>query len=186
MAVVVNDSLDLAFSLQVSDGHTSERSVDLHSVNKSRLRDHLESGHFLENSIISGLVQDDHVDCLVLDLSLRPFLLLGVLCRSRGLSRREQHCQHIFQLSPFSPIDAHNSSFPRVGKYKRSVCCPVISYHLRGTHFGGILVGVDSKTQEARASQSARPSTKAPSRGHRSQNKAGDLSRPRKSLLFLT
>lgn len=90
MAMVVDDSLDLTFSFQVSNGNTSEGSVDLHSVNQSRLRNHLESRNFFEDSIICGLIQDYHILGLVLDLSFRPFLLLGILCCSRGLSREER------------------------------------------------------------------------------------------------
>lgn len=61
LTVVVDDALDLALALQVADGDTGERAVDLHTVNQRRLRDHLEGGHLLEDAVVGGAVEDNHV-----------------------------------------------------------------------------------------------------------------------------
>jgi hypothetical protein len=65
---VVNHGLDEALTLEVLDGDTGERSVDLHAVNEDRLRDELEGGDLLHDAVESGLVADDGVVGLVLDL----------------------------------------------------------------------------------------------------------------------
>ena len=61
LAVVVNETLDLALALEVADGNTGERAVDLHTVNQGRLRNHLEGGHLLEDTVVGGAVKDNHV-----------------------------------------------------------------------------------------------------------------------------
>ena len=61
LAVVVDDPLDLAVTLEVPDGDTGERAVDLQSVNKGRLGDHLKGGHLLENPVVGRSVKVDHV-----------------------------------------------------------------------------------------------------------------------------
>lgn len=68
--MVVDEALDLTLTLEVADGDTGERAVDLHTVNERRLRDHLEGGHLLEDAVVGGLVEDDHVlGLLVVDCS---------------------------------------------------------------------------------------------------------------------
>lgn len=61
LTVVVHDPLDRALTLQVLHGHTSQRSVDLHSVNEHRLRDHLVGGYLLQDLVVGGLVENDQV-----------------------------------------------------------------------------------------------------------------------------
>lgn len=65
--MVMDDSLDLAVLLEVSNGTSRERAVDLHSVNQRRLRDHLEGGDLLEDLVVGWLVQDDGILCLHTD-----------------------------------------------------------------------------------------------------------------------
>lgn len=65
LTVVVDDPLDLTVPLKVLNGDTCERTVDLHSVDEDRLRDHLVGWHLLENSVVGWLVKDDEVLCLV-------------------------------------------------------------------------------------------------------------------------
>lgn len=57
----MNQPLNLTLALQVTNSNPSERTVNLHPVNQSRLRNHLESRHLLKDSIVSGTVEDDHV-----------------------------------------------------------------------------------------------------------------------------
>lgn len=64
----MNHGLDEALTLEVLDGDTGERSVDLHAVDEDRLRDELEGGDLLHDAVESGLVADDGVVGLVLDL----------------------------------------------------------------------------------------------------------------------
>ncbi len=61
LTVVVDDALDLAITLKVADGNTGERTTDLHTVDQGRLRDHLEGGHLLEDTVVGRLVKDEHV-----------------------------------------------------------------------------------------------------------------------------
>lgn len=64
LSVMVYDLFYETVPLEVLDGDTCEGSVDLHSVDEDRLRDHLESGDLLEDLVVGGLVQDNHVLCL--------------------------------------------------------------------------------------------------------------------------
>jgi len=84
----VHDPLDSALLLEMPDGYSSKAPVDLQPFNQDRLRDELEGGHFFQDTIVDGLVEDNGVDCLVLDLSLGPLLLLCgfASARGRGLS----------------------------------------------------------------------------------------------------
>ena len=59
--MVVHQSLDLSLSLKVLDGNSGKRTVDLHSVNQRRLRDHLEGGDLLKDSVVGRSVKNNHV-----------------------------------------------------------------------------------------------------------------------------
>jgi len=84
---VVHDPLDGALLLEMPDGHSGETAIDLQSLNQDRLRDKLEGRNFFQDTVVDGLVKDDGVDCLVLDLSLGPLLLLcGFSARGSRLS----------------------------------------------------------------------------------------------------
>ena len=72
----MNNPLDLTLLLQVSYGNTRQRAVDFQSLDEDGLGDETEGGHFLEDTVVQGLVKSDSVLGLVLDLSLRPLLLL--------------------------------------------------------------------------------------------------------------
>lgn len=78
LLAVGNDGLDDSLGLKVSEGTAGKRSSDLQSVNEDRDADHLVSGSLLEDSVVQWLVKDDVVLGLILDLSLRPLLLLGL------------------------------------------------------------------------------------------------------------
>lgn len=59
--MVVDDTLDLALTLKVADGHTRERAVDLETVNEDAGRDHLERRHLLHHTLVEDLVKVDVV-----------------------------------------------------------------------------------------------------------------------------
>ena len=73
---MVDNTLDLALLLQVSDGNSRQRTVHFQPLDEDRLADEFEGGHFLENTVIGWLVEGDGVLCLVFYFSLRPLLLL--------------------------------------------------------------------------------------------------------------
>jgi hypothetical protein len=80
----VHDPLNGALLLEMPDGYPGKTTVDLQPLNQDRLRDELEGWNFFQNTVVDGLVEDDGVDCLVLDLSLGPFLLLCGFTATRG------------------------------------------------------------------------------------------------------
>jgi len=88
LRAVVHDPLNGALLLEMPDSHPGKTAVDLQPLNQDRLRDELEGRNFLQNTIVDGLVEDNGMDCFVLDLSLGPFLLLCgfTATRCRGLS----------------------------------------------------------------------------------------------------
>lgn len=61
LTVVVYDTLDGTLSFQVADGDTSDGAVDLEAVDQGRLGDHLESGNFLQDTVVHGLIEVDNV-----------------------------------------------------------------------------------------------------------------------------
>jgi len=79
----VDDGLDLTILLQVTDGNTGQASVDFETLDENALADELEGGYLLDDALKQGLVEDDGVLGLILDLSLRPLLLLGGLSLPR-------------------------------------------------------------------------------------------------------
>ena len=72
----MNDTLDLALLLQVSDSNSGKTAVNFQPLNEGRLRDHTEGWNFLNDTVVEGLVKGNGVLGLILDLSLGPFLLL--------------------------------------------------------------------------------------------------------------
>ena len=81
---MVHDPLDGALLLKMPDGHPGKTAVDLQPLNQDRLRDELEGWNFFQDTVVDGLVEDDGVDGLVLDLSLGPLLLLCGFAAARG------------------------------------------------------------------------------------------------------
>ena len=71
---MARDDLDQVLVFQFSEGSTGERAVDAETVNQDGGGNELVGGHFLEQLVISGLVEDNGVVGLVLDLSLAPLL----------------------------------------------------------------------------------------------------------------
>lgn len=74
--MVVDNALYRALLLKVPDCNPRKTAVDLEPLDEDTLGDESEGWHLLEDTIICGLVKGDCVLCLVLDLSLRPLLLL--------------------------------------------------------------------------------------------------------------
>lgn len=77
LSMMVDDSLDRTLLLEVSDRNPSEATIDLESFDEDTLRNESEGWRFLEDTIISGLIESDGVLRLVFNLALRPLLLLG-------------------------------------------------------------------------------------------------------------
>lgn len=63
-SLVVDDPLDRTVTLKVLDSNTSQRAIDLHTVDQGALADHLEGGDLLEDLVVGGAVEDDGVDGL--------------------------------------------------------------------------------------------------------------------------
>ena len=84
LPAVVDNPLDLALLLQVSDSNPRQRAVDLEPLNEDALRDEAERRDFLHDAVVQGLVQRNGVLGLVLDLALGPLLLLCRLAAARG------------------------------------------------------------------------------------------------------
>ena len=82
-----DDRLDHALLLEVGQALTSERTVDLHSVDEGGDGDETVRLHILVELLGSGLVEDDGVLGLVLDLSLGPEVACEFQCRRRRLAR---------------------------------------------------------------------------------------------------
>ena len=74
---MVHDAFDQAFLLQVSDGDTCQAPIDLQSFNENALTDEAPCWHFLHYTVVGWFIADDRVLGLVLDLALRPLLLLS-------------------------------------------------------------------------------------------------------------
>lgn len=83
----MHDPLDGAFLLEMPDSYPGETAVDLQPLNQDRLRDELEGRDFFQDTVVDGFVEDNSMDCLVLNLSLGPLLLLcGFSARGSRLS----------------------------------------------------------------------------------------------------
>jgi hypothetical protein len=70
------DPLNLPFLLQMPDGDTRKRATNLEALDKDRLGDELEGWDLLHDAVVGRLVEGNGVLCLILDLALRPLLLL--------------------------------------------------------------------------------------------------------------
>lgn len=81
---MVHNPLDQALLLQMSDRNPRQRAVDLEPLNEDALGDEPEGGHFLDDTVVQGLVERNSVLGLVLDLALGPLLLLCCLSTARG------------------------------------------------------------------------------------------------------
>ena len=81
---MVHDPLDLALLLQVPDSNPRQGAVDLQPLDEDGLADEAEGGDLLQDTVVGGLVEDDGVLRLVLDLALGPLLLLCGLAAAGG------------------------------------------------------------------------------------------------------
>ena len=90
---MVHDPLDLPLLLQVPDRYPGQAPVHFQTFDEDGLADEAEGRDFFEDTIVCGLVEDDGVLCLILDLALGPLLLLcglaaagcSLCCLSLGL-----------------------------------------------------------------------------------------------------
>jgi len=80
----VHDPLDGPLLFEMPDGHPGKAAVDLQPLNQDRLRDELEGRNFFQNTVVDSFVEDNGMNCLVLDLSFGPFLLLCGFAATRG------------------------------------------------------------------------------------------------------
>lgn len=82
---------------ELADGSAGKGAVDAETVNENRGGDELVGGNLLHQLVVGGLVEDDGVVGLILNLSLGPLLLifrdkqmetcvsfLLVICRREG------------------------------------------------------------------------------------------------------
>lgn len=76
LCAVVHDPLDLAVLLEVADRDARQRAADLQALDEDALGDEAERRDLLDDPVERGLVERDGVLGLVLDLALRPLLLL--------------------------------------------------------------------------------------------------------------
>ena len=83
LVAVVHDPLDLTLLLQVPDCYPRQGAVDFQPLDEDGLADEAEGGDLLQDTVVGGLVEDDGVLRLVLDLALGPLLLLGSLAAAR-------------------------------------------------------------------------------------------------------
>lgn len=81
--------LDHALLLEVGDALAGERAVDLHTVDEGSDGDEAVGLDILVELLRGGLVEQDGVLGLVLDLALRPLLLLLLASSSGCLSSRK-------------------------------------------------------------------------------------------------
>lgn len=80
----MHDPLNGPLLFEMPDGHPGKAAVNLQPLNQDRLRDEFEGWNFFENTVVDGLVEDNGMDCLVLDLSFGPFLLFCGFTATRG------------------------------------------------------------------------------------------------------
>lgn len=80
---MVHNALDVTLLLQVSDRHTGKTAVDFQPLNEDGLADEAEGGDLLDDTVEGRLIERDGMDSFVLDLSLRPLLLLRRLSSAR-------------------------------------------------------------------------------------------------------
>lgn len=76
LVAMMNNALDLALLLQMPDSYSRQTAVDLEPLDEDTLADESEGRDLLHDAVVGGLVKNDSMLCLVLDLALRPFLLL--------------------------------------------------------------------------------------------------------------
>ena len=73
---VMHNPLNGSFLLKMANSLAGQTTANFETFDKNTLTDEFESGDFFEDTVVGGLVKRDRVLGLVLDLSLRPLLLL--------------------------------------------------------------------------------------------------------------
>jgi hypothetical protein len=74
---MVDDPFDLTLILQMPDSNPRKTAIDFKPLNEDTLADELEAWDFLQNTVVGRFIERNSVHRLILDLSLRPLLLLG-------------------------------------------------------------------------------------------------------------
>lgn len=148
---MVYDLLDLSLLCKVPDGHSCQRATDLQSLDQDRLGNELEGGDLLHDTVIGGweresmsasnkryagcartLVKSNRMLRLILDLALRPLLLLGGFATAGGrcgFGFRLHHQKSVF-VHPRSSKSIrlsvrrllHNSHPAHVTNHSRAIC----------------------------------------------------------------
>lgn len=72
----MHNPLDVSLLLHMSDSNASQAAIDLETFDENALADEFEGGDFLHDTVEGDFVESDSVLSLILDLSLRPLLLL--------------------------------------------------------------------------------------------------------------
>lgn len=94
---MVSDQLDESLLVQITQSPLGQGATDLQTLRDNGGCDQFAGGHFLQQLLVGGLVEQHLVVQLVADLSLGPLLLLGLatassllllLCLLRLLGRR--------------------------------------------------------------------------------------------------
>jgi len=88
LTVVVNDSLDGALFLEMTDGDPCKRAIDTEALDQDGLRNETECWNFFKYAVVRRLVESNGVLGLIFDLALRPLLLLGGFSASGRRRRR--------------------------------------------------------------------------------------------------
>lgn len=91
---VCGDRLDHALLLEVTDALASQRTVDLHAVDENGDGNEAVRLDILVELIGGALVENDGVLGLILDLALRPLLLLLLSSSSRRLHQENRLLVH--------------------------------------------------------------------------------------------
>ena len=76
---MVYNLLNLPILREMADSNTGKTAVDFETFDKDTLADEAEGRDLLDDAVVQSLVERDGVLGLVLNLALRPFLLLCTL-----------------------------------------------------------------------------------------------------------
>lgn len=114
---VRGNGLDQALLLEVGDALAGQGAVNLHAVDENSDGDQAVGLDILVELLGGGLVQNNGVLGLVLDLALRPLLLLLLSSSSGRLQRKKIHCQFI----ALSNIQFVSASIVVAGECRRTI-----------------------------------------------------------------
>lgn len=72
----MHNPLDVSLLLHMSDSNARQAAVNFETFDEDALADEFEGGDFLHDTVVGDFVESNGVLGLILDLSLRPLLLL--------------------------------------------------------------------------------------------------------------